>query len=65
MTPNEPQLNDAGRYSIKETCEALGIHRNSLQIYTKGGFIKCGYRRESMRKYFLGSEIKRFWRSHY
>ena len=26
----EPNVNELGRYSVMETCAALGIHRNSL-----------------------------------
>lgn len=28
-----PELPKDGRYSIKETCEMLSIHRNSLRKY--------------------------------
>lgn len=34
MTSEEPQVSQTGRYSINETAELLGIHRNSLRTYT-------------------------------
>lgn len=63
ITPLEPKVSDTGRYSVTETCEALGIHRNSLRKYTELGLIKCGFRRQSARKFYAGREILRFWRA--
>ncbi len=59
----EPVVAADGRYSVSQTCTALGIHRNTLQRYTEQGLIKCGYRRESARKFYKGSEIVRFWKA--
>ncbi|MDR0763049.1 MAG: DNA-binding protein [Bacteroidales bacterium] len=58
----EPQVADNGRYSIKKTCEMLGIHRNTLRKYTLAGVIKCGYRPPYMRKFYIGKEIVRCWK---
>ena len=60
-----PNVVPAGRYSIDETCNVLNIHRCTLRRYTYSGKIKCGYRRVSGRKFYLGSEIIRFWKAHY
>jgi DNA-binding transcriptional MerR regulator len=65
MVVLEPDIPDNGRYSIKETSRHLGIHRNSLKTYTDQGLIKCGFRKASMKKFYAGSEIKRFWKSTY
>lgn len=64
ITPVEPQVASEGRYTVGQTCRALGIHRNTLRKYTDAGMIKCGFRRESARKFYLGREIVRFWRAH-
>lgn len=61
ITAIEPQVQPTGRYSVSETCKHLGIHRNTLRKFTDEGKIKCGFRRESARKFYLGSEIRRFW----
>lgn len=61
MTNIEPQVPDAGRYSIGETCKLLGIHRNTLDKHTNEGFIRCGYRKTNKRRFYKGSEIKRYW----
>lgn len=45
ITSTEPNVSATGRYSIGETCAALGIHRNTLCRYTEQGLIKCGFRR--------------------
>lgn len=63
ITAIEPTVNGAGRYSVTETCSLLGIHRNTLSGYTNSGDIKCGYRRNNGRKFYLGSEILKFWRA--
>lgn len=65
MTSLEPKVADTGRYSINETCEALGIHRNTLYQHTRDNLIKCGFRRANARKFYLGSEIIRYWKSQY
>lgn len=64
ITELEPNVTATGRYSITQTAAALGLHRNTLRKYTEAGFIKCGFRRESARKFYAGSEILRFWRAH-
>lgn len=63
ITPVEPNVNELGRYSVMETCAALGIHRNSLRKYTEQGLIKCGFRKLSARKFYSGREILKFWRA--
>lgn len=63
ISPVEPNVNELGRYSVMETCAALGIHRNSLRKYTEQGLIKCGFRRLSARKFYSGREILKFWRA--
>lgn len=63
ITCNEPQVNINSRYSINETCELLGITRKTLLKYTLYGLIKCGYRKATMRKFYTGLEITRFWRA--
>ena len=63
ITAIEPNVSATGRYSVTEACAALGIHRNSLRKYTDLGLIKCGFRRHTARKFYLGSEILKFWRA--
>lgn len=63
ITPDEPKVAPTGRYSITDTCKMLGIHRNTLRLYTLAGKIKCGFRRHSGRKFYFGSEILRFWKA--
>lgn len=65
MTAQEPQVMSTARYSIGQTCELLGIHRDTLRQYTdRQKIIKCGYRTIGNRrvKFYLGSEILRFWK---
>ena len=52
ITSEEPTVSSTGRYTVTQTCEILGIHRNTLREYTSSGRIKCGFRRESARKFY-------------
>lgn len=63
ITSSEPNVVATSRYSIRETCELLGITRKTLLKYTNLGIIECGFRKATMRKYYTGLAITRFWRS--
>lgn len=66
MNAEEPKVALTGRYSINETSAILGINRDTLFKYThETSEIKCGWRRVGgrLRKYYLGSEILRYWRA--
>ena len=63
MTAEEPKVNATGRYDVTRTCSALEIHRNTLRRYTEQGLIKCGFHKGTARKFYLGSEIIRFWKA--
>ena len=62
MTNVEPKVADAGRYTMTETCKALGIHRNTLRRLVQAGKMKVKFRRIDNRKVIEGAEIKRAWR---
>ena len=63
ITSYQPCVVPDGRYSISDTCKLLNIHRHTLRRYTKAGFIEYGQRGENGRKFYLGSEIIRFWKA--
>lgn len=63
MNSEIPQVSVTGRYSIGQTCAALGIHRNTLRSYTDRNIIRCGIRRGSGKKFYTGAEIQRFWKA--
>ncbi len=66
MTSERPKVAETGRYSINQTCDLLGISRDTLRKYTDETFeIKCCWRILGgiRRKYYLGSEILRFFDS--
>lgn len=63
MIATEPNISTSGRYSISETCSALGISRETLRKYTDSGEIKCSYRRATQRKFYKGSDILSFWKA--
>ncbi len=66
MTSEQPKVVLTAKYSIKETCELLGIHRDSLHKYTHVTCeINCGWHRRGGRlvKFYLGSDILKFWKN--
>lgn len=65
MSTSEPSVSDNGRYSIGEAASILGIHRNTLRAHTEQGLIKCGFRRQNMRRFYTGMELKKYWKSQY
>lgn len=64
MTNFEPKCDDSGRYSTMETARMLGIHRNTLNNHTNAGHIRCGRHKYNLHRFYIGKEIKRFWRAH-
>lgn len=54
------EIFDTKRYSTNEVCAILGVCRSTLWKYTKEDKIKCGFRRENGRRFFIGREVKRF-----
>lgn len=61
VTSIQPNIDPTARYTISETCELLGIHRNTLRSYVNAGYIKTVQKIHGQR--FKGSEILRFWNS--
>ena len=61
MTSSQPEVKLASRYSVGETCQLLGISRNTLARYAKKGKIRFGIRASTGRRFYLGSEILKFW----
>lgn len=59
ISSKAPNVNPNAKYTITETCEVLGIHRNTLRSYVKAGYIKNSPKPHGQR--FRGSEIIRFW----
>lgn len=63
ITYDEPKVNVTNRYDINATCELLGISRKTLGKYTKAGLIRCGFRKSTLKKFYTGLEIMKFWRA--
>lgn len=64
MTGIEPVLPPTQRYTIKETCGILGIHRNTLHRKTMEGEIRAIFRKSGNRvtPLYLGKDIMKYWR---
>lgn len=63
LTSIEPVVKPLGRYTIKETCSFLGIHRMTLRNYTALGYITPLPQRPGIRNVrYSGREISRCWK---
>lgn len=58
----EPQIPDRSKYSIGNAAKLLGISRQTLLNHTEKCLVKCGNSRNN-RKFYYGSELKRYWRT--
>lgn len=47
-------------YSVREVCELLGIHRNTLRNHTIEGLIRPRESKRTSRKTYSGKEIIRY-----
>lgn len=65
MVSEYPNLPDTNRYSIGKAAILLGIHRHTLRRHSDEGLIKYGVSRCTMRKFFTGSELNRYWKATY
>lgn len=62
ITCEEPEVTLSGRYTAIEASKKLGIHRNTLRVYTEKGLIKCV---KLKRRVYYGRDILKFWRNYY
>lgn len=61
ITATRPKVELDGRYNVTETCAHLGIYRTTLKKYTEQKLIRCGFRKTTARKFYLGKWILDFW----
>jgi predicted site-specific integrase-resolvase len=61
LTPDRPNAKLDGRYCINETCAMLGMTRQTLLKYSDSGEIRYRLRQNGKKKFYLGSEIIKFW----
>lgn len=52
---------DSGQYCIKEAAKKLGISRETLRRHTDKGNIRVNRHRYTGKKYYTGTELRRFW----
>ena len=65
MNCDIPNVKNDSRYTITETCEKLGIHRNTLRNWVKIGKIKFIVRKVDNRMMFRGFDILKCWNGIY
>ena len=65
MVNDLPPISDTGRYGHSETARILGIDRKTLKSHADEGRIKRRYRRCNNRPFYLGKDIKSYWKGEY
>lgn len=60
MIRTRPLVDPNRNYNIKEVCDLLNIHRDTLRKYTNTEAIVC-IRITSREVYYTGEEILHFW----
>lgn len=65
MTAEKPNIKLDGRYSATETAKILDVSVEWLRRQANDGIISYKVRRSNNRRFYLGSEILRYWNSMY
>lgn len=63
MTTKEPKINLTDRLELKATAEVLNVSKGTVLRYTQKGLLRAGIKKSNGRRYWLGSEIIRFWQA--
>lgn len=63
MTATMPIINETDQFSVSQAAAILGIHRNTLRRHTEEGLIKCGFRRNTGRRFYTGKELLKYWKT--
>lgn len=71
MTATEPEVVDSGRYPIGKVCKILDMDIKTVLKYSKKGEdgkpakLKYGIHASNKRKFYTGTDIKKFWKASY
>lgn len=63
MTSTMPIINETDQFSVTQAAHILGIHRSTLHRHTEEGLIKCGFRRNTGRRFYTGKELLKYWKT--
>ena len=60
-----PTLSDTAKYSVKDVCEILGIHRDTLREWRIKLIIPTHYHKCNNRPFFLARDIRKVFNGEY
>ena len=63
ISADPPKVVAGALYNATQAAQILGVHRNSLRVYVKNGFLLPKGDRITGRNIFEGRELTRFWYS--
>lgn len=65
MIRTPPDIPPTARLELREAVEALQVDKSTIQRWTNNGKLKCGIKKSNNRKYWLGSDLIKFWKSEF
>lgn len=65
MINTAPKIDPSARLELREAAAALNVDKSTIQKWTKDQRLRCGVKKSNGRKYWLGSELIRFWKAEY
>lgn len=55
------ELKDTAKYGTMEASRILNVHRNTLGVWVREGFLRAHVSARTGRRYYLGRDLKRFY----
>lgn len=65
MIRTPPDIPPTARLELREAAEALQVDKSTIQRWTNNGKLKYGIKKSNNRKYWLGSDLIKFWKSEF
>jgi predicted site-specific integrase-resolvase len=65
MTKTIEHIEPSARYELREAADALSVDKSTIQRWSHDGLLRFGIKKSNNRKFWLGSELIRFWKAEY
>ncbi len=65
MIATPPNIPPSARLELREAAAALQVDKSTIQRWTYEGRLRCGVKKSNKRKYWLGADLIKFWKSEF
>ena len=65
MVNNEPQIDSAAIFELRDAARIIGVNPSTITRWTVRGLLTCRIRKVNGRRVWRGSELLRVWRMLY